>query len=256
MILCQFAFDLYVVLFGVNTLKISVADFKSRMSKQGWIFSEIPWCSEGFWLQLEDESISLGNTIEHLAGLFYIQEASSMLPPVALFDGLLNKELVLDMAAAPGSKTTQMAVLMKQKGCLVANEYSASRLKALCECAATRYTASCLTNFDGRVFGHYAPETFDAILLDAPCGGEGSIRKDPQALQDWSLSHVDTLADTQQELLIAAFRALKVGGSLVYSTCTLNMIENQEVCYALKALFGDAVAFRKLIEQLFMAQIK
>jgi 16S rRNA (cytosine1407-C5)-methyltransferase len=233
----------------VNTLKISVTDFIARMTAKGWLLQPIPWCSIGFWVERADETKPLGNTMEHLAGLFYVQEASSMLPPEALFFPKKSWQLVLDMASAPGSKTTQIAALMANQGCLVANEFSASRMKSLhanVQRLGVQNTA--LTHFDAQVFGHYCEETFDAILLDAPCGGEGTIRKDQNALDDWSFEHIDMISNLQKKLMLSAFRALKVGGTLVYSTCTLNHYENQSVCLYLQEKFGDAVRFDSLAE--------
>lgn len=233
----------------VNTLKISVPDFLALATPWGWQCDPIPWCAEGFWLHRSDESKPLGNTWAHLAGLFYVQEASSMLPVSALLAQQLDPQLVLDMAAAPGSKTTQIAAYMQHRGCLIANEYAASRIKSLhanVQRLGVRNVA--LTHFDAAVFKDYCTEVFDAILLDAPCGGEGTVRKDQRALHDWSMEHIHSLAAVQQSLLESAFRALKVGGSLVYSTCTLNHIENQQVCYALKNIFGDAVVFDSLVD--------
>ncbi|MCG9729318.1 16S rRNA (cytosine(1407)-C(5))-methyltransferase RsmF [Shewanella sp. Isolate13] len=240
----------------VNTLKISSANFIDLMTQKGWHFDPIPWCKDGFWVTLSQD-IQLGNTIEHLQGLFYIQEASSMLPPTALFDASQNLEqqgvscdsLVLDMASAPGSKTTQIAALMQNQGLLVANEYSASRVKVLHANVARMGVANCaLTHFDARVFGEYMFETFDSILLDAPCSGEGTIRKDPDALKNWDNNDAKGIVDTQKALIESAFLALKVGGSLVYSTCALSRQENQDVCHHLKALYGEAVEFLPLTE--------
>ena len=118
----------------INTLKISVQAFLQRAEDYNWQLTPIPWCNEGFWLQRPEEQekqLPLGNTAEHMAGLFYIQEASSMMPPTALFEGLGPASTVLDMTAAPGSKSTQIAALMQNQGLLVANELSASRIKAL-----------------------------------------------------------------------------------------------------------------------------
>ncbi|GIU07447.1 MULTISPECIES: 16S rRNA (cytosine(1407)-C(5))-methyltransferase RsmF [unclassified Shewanella] len=243
----------------VNTLKISSDDFIDLMTQKGWHFDPIPWCKDGFWVTLNQE-IQLGNTIEHLQGLFYIQEASSMLPPTALleqlettktaqtcFDNLFENSVVLDMASAPGSKTTQIAALMHNQGLLIANEYSASRVKVLHANVARMGVANCaLTHFDARVFGEYMFETFDSILLDAPCSGEGTIRKDPDALKNWDNNDDKGIVDTQKALIESAFLALKVGGSLVYSTCALSRQENQDVCHHLKSLYGDAVEFGSL----------
>lgn len=232
----------------VNTLKISVEEFKKRAEDKGWALEPVPWCETGFWIDVDESDVPLGNTAEHMAGLFYIQEASSMMPVSALFTAEDSPyQSVLDTAAAPGSKTTQIAALMQNDGILVANEFSASRVKVLhanIERCGIRNTA--LTNFDGRVFGSWLPEQFDAVLLDAPCSGEGTIRKDPDSLKNWSKESIQSIADTQKELIESAFQALKVGGVLVYSTCTLSREENQDVCQHLKQTFGDAVSFESL----------
>ncbi len=235
----------------VNTLKISIDDFKLRMGEKQWQLDAIPWCNSGFWLtrpEQEEQTIQLGNTIEHLTGLFYIQEASSMFPPEALFfnntEGKITK--ALDMASAPGSKTTQIAALMGNKGLLLANEYSSSRLKILFSniqrCAVAN---TALTHMDGRLYQHL-PEQFDAILLDAPCSGEGTVRKDPDSMKNWTLDSVHEIASTQQDLLFAAVSALKIGGSLIYSTCTLNPIENQNVVNNLLSRYPDILQIERL----------
>lgn len=234
----------------VNTLKISSEDFKQLMQPKGWTFEPIPWCEDGFWISYDEEE-QLGNALEHIQGLFYIQEASSMLPPTALFTPNADWQSVLDLASAPGSKTTQMAALMNNQGLLVANEYSASRVKVLHANVLRMGASHCaLTHFDGRVFGEYLYESFDAVLIDAPCGGEGTVRKDADALKSWSLDEVLEISETQKALIESAFLALKPGGSLVYSTCTLNRHENQGVCEYLQQTYGDAVQFESL-SQLF-----
>ncbi|MFA0442196.1 16S rRNA (cytosine(1407)-C(5))-methyltransferase RsmF [Vibrio sp. 10N.286.49.C2] len=236
----------------VNTLKLSIEAFKQRAQDNGWSLQPIPWCSQGFWIDADETHVPLGNTAEHMAGLFYIQEASSMLPPSALFHSTLGSETqpfetVLDMAAAPGSKTTQIAALMNNDGILVANEYASSRVKVLhanIERCGVKNAA--LSNYDARVFGGWLPERFDAILLDAPCSGEGTIRKDVDAMKNWSLDSTLEIAATQKDLIESAFHALKVGGTLVYSTCALSQEENQQVMFHLKECAGDAVEFESL----------
>ncbi|AYH48457.1 16S rRNA (cytosine(1407)-C(5))-methyltransferase RsmF [Dickeya fangzhongdai] len=236
----------------VNTLKISVPDFLALVAPYGWELEAVPWCDEGFWLlNADEEAMRLGNALEHLAGLFYIQEASSMLPVSALFMGDDAPERVLDMAAAPGSKTTQIAARLNNQGLIVANEYSASRVKVLhANLHRCGVSNTALTHFDGRVFGNALPETFDAILLDAPCSGEGVVRKDPAAMSHWSLESIADIAATQRELILSAFHALKPGGVLIYSTCTLNHQENQHVCRWLMQQFPDACEIESL-EALF-----
>ncbi|OBT12210.1 16S rRNA (cytosine(1407)-C(5))-methyltransferase RsmF [Vibrio sp. UCD-FRSSP16_10] len=234
----------------VNTLKISVDEFKSQAKDMGWQLTPVPWCSEGFWLDnVDDSQTALGNTSQHLAGLFYIQEASSMMPVTALFDQFIadSDSRVLDMAAAPGSKTTQIAAKLNNNGLVIANEFSASRVKILfgnlMRCGVGNMA---MTNFDARVFGPWLPETFDAILLDAPCSGEGSLRKDADAMKNWSLASVEEIAQTQKDLIESAFHALKPGGTLVYSTCTLNQQENQQVAQHLMDTFADSVEIEPL----------
>ncbi|HAT1578898.1 16S rRNA (cytosine(1407)-C(5))-methyltransferase RsmF [Raoultella ornithinolytica] len=227
----------------VNTLKISVADFLQQVAPYGWQLTPIPWCEEGFWIERDDEdSLPLGSTAEHLSGLFYIQEASSMLPVAALFADGDMPQRVMDVAAAPGSKTTQIAARMENKGGILANEFSASRVKVLhANISRCGISNVALTHFDGRVFGAALPERFDAILLDAPCSGEGVVRKDPDALKNWSPESNQQIAETQRELIDSAFHALRPGGTLVYSTCTLNREENEEVVQWLLARYPQAV---------------
>jgi len=234
----------------VNTLKISSKDFIALMAPKGWTLDAIPWCQDGFWISLVND-VQLGNTVEHIQGLFYIQEASSMLPPTALFAHLPETEhlTLLDMASAPGSKTTQMAALMNNKGVLIANEYSSSRVKVLhANVQRMGVSNAALTHFDARVFGEYLYNSFDAILLDAPCSGEGTIRKDPLALKNWNMDEINAIAQVQKDLLESAFLALKTGGTLVYSTCALSRTENQDVCAHLKDMYPDAIEFVSLAE--------
>lgn len=232
----------------VNTLKITVEDFLTLTASYGWSLTPVPWCAEGFWIVRDDENaLPLGSTAEHLSGLFYIQEASSMLPVAALFADGNAPECVMDVAAAPGSKTTQIAARMGNRGAILANEYAASRVKVLhANLSRCGILNTALTHFDGRVFGAALPEMFDAILLDAPCSGEGVVRKDPDALKNWSPESNLQIAATQRELIDSAFHALRPGGTLVYSTCTLNREENESVVHWLKAQYADAVEFMPL----------
>ncbi len=234
----------------VNTLKISVDDFLSLVAPYGWQLAPVPWCAEGFWIEREDDdALPLGSTAEHLSGLFYIQEASSMLPVAALFADNRQPERVMDVAAAPGSKTTQIAARMGNAGGILANEFSASRVKVLhANISRCGISNVALTHFDGRVFGAALPETFDAILLDAPCSGEGVVRKDADALKNWSPESNLDIAATQRELIDSAFHALRPGGTLVYSTCTLNREENQSVIEWLLSRYPQAVEILPLGE--------
>ena len=225
----------------VNTLKISHDNFIALMSKHGWGFEPIPWCKDGYWVDITDGMTMPGKLPEHVNGFFYIQEASSMMPPSALFHGAEpTPQTVLDLAAAPGSKTTQIATLMNNQGVLVANEYSSSRVKALhANIQRLGISNTLISHFDGCVHGDYLENHFDAILLDAPCSGEGTVRKDPDAFKNWSAAHIHEISTVQKSLIRSAFMALKPGGELVYSTCALNGEENQGVCQWLLNEFKD-----------------
>ncbi|PAJ74213.1 16S rRNA (cytosine(1407)-C(5))-methyltransferase RsmF [Pseudoalteromonas sp. NBT06-2] len=230
----------------VNTLKMSVEEFKKIAKSKNWDLDPVPWCKEGFWLKRpedEENNLSIGNTDLHLSGAMYVQEASSMLPPTALLkNNVFGGNIVLDMASAPGSKTSQIAGYMQGQGILVANELSSSRLKVL-SANMKRLGVSnvALSHFDAAVFGAYMSECFDSILLDAPCSGEGTVRKDADALKNWSLESNIEIANVQKKLIESAFYALKTGGTLVYSTCTLTPIENQAVCEHVLSLFKGMI---------------
>src|SRR3989338_4384229 len=111
----------------VNTIKISVPELKKRLEKN-WALEQIPWCKEGFCIEhIKKERRDIGNLIEHSLGYFYTQEAASMIPPIVLEPK--GTDVVLDMAASPGSKTTQISALMNNKGILVANDINSERMK-------------------------------------------------------------------------------------------------------------------------------
>ncbi|MGA4606398.1 16S rRNA (cytosine(1407)-C(5))-methyltransferase RsmF [Pseudoalteromonas maricaloris] len=234
----------------VNTLKMSITEFLAYCEKSDWQAEPIPWCEEGFWIsrsEQEEANLAIGNTDIHLSGCIYVQEASSMLPPTALKSTICSDDINLDMASAPGSKTSQLAAYMDGRGVLIANELSSSRLKALAanmKRMGIRNVA--LSHFDGCIFGDYMHECFDNILLDAPCSGEGTVRKDPNALKNWSIESNVEIAQVQKQLIDSAFQALKPGGSLVYSTCTLTPLENQQVCQHLIDNYPQAVAVENL----------
>ncbi len=250
----------------INTLKITVDEAKAHFEREGFELTSIPWCPQGFWISALVErsaqaippksnveaDISLGNLLEHLQGLFYIQEASSMLPPIALMHQQSTQKkspLVLDLAAAPGSKTTQLAALLDNTGLIIANEMSASRTKILyANLVRCGVSNTCISQFDGNKFRGRLSNLFDYVLLDAPCGGEGTIRKDPNALLDWQLDKVQTLAKLQKELILTAYHCLKPGGRLVYSTCTLSKEENHQVA---EYLITETTARIERLDDLF-----
>ncbi|MFW6026269.1 MAG: NOL1/NOP2/sun family putative RNA methylase [Candidatus Woesearchaeota archaeon] len=209
----------------VNTLKISVNDLKKRITKKGYSLKSIPWCDEGFWIEhKEEDRYDFGNMIEHKLGYIYIQEAASMIPPIVL--NPKPGDVVIDMAAAPGSKSTQIATYMENKGVLVSNDPNFKRLKALgLNLQRCGVLNSVITSQDAR----YIKGRFDKILLDAPCTGSGTIRKSLSTLKKWNEGGINRLSKLQKSLILTAYDNLNEGGTLVYSTCSLEPEENEEV---------------------------
>ncbi|HSW89144.1 MAG TPA: RsmB/NOP family class I SAM-dependent RNA methyltransferase, partial [Candidatus Saccharimonadales bacterium] len=174
-------------------------------------------------------------------GLLYIQSLSSMIPALVLNPH--PKELVLDLAAAPGSKTTQMATMMRNTGILVANDISRARMyKLKANVANQSVTNTTFLNLPGQFIWKKYPEYFDRTLVDAPCSLEGRINcYDPKSYQDWSPKKVDLLSQKERFLLRSAISATKPGGIIVYSTCTLSPEENEEVIDWILKKEGDAI---------------
>ena len=211
----------------VNTLKISVEELKERL-QDNWNLEQIPWCREGFWIEHhKKERRDIGNLIEHALGYFYTQEAASMIPPIVLEPK--PDEIVLDIAASPGSKTTQIAQYMENKGILIANDYTYERMKPLSinlqRCGVTN---TIITLMEGQRFKQSGIE-FDKILVDAPCSGTGTIRKSLKTIGIWNPDMIRRLSITQKQLIETGFNLLKENGTLVYSTCSLEPEEDEEV---------------------------
>jgi len=206
----------------INTLKAPLEYVKARLEER-YELEPIPWVKEGFFINTRE----FGEMIEYALGLVFPQEASSMIPPVVLEPK--PEELVLDMAAAPGAKTTQIAQYMENEGCIIANDLKKWRANVLIAnlnrfgVLNTRVIVK-----DGTYFSRFE-NTFDKILLDAPCSSVGMIRKSFKFLRDWSIKKVIRYSSIQKRLIIAAYKALKSGGTLVYSTCTIDPLENEEV---------------------------
>lgn len=210
----------------VNTLKIEIDELKTRLEKN-WNLTQIPWCKEGFWVEHKEGRRDIGNTIEHSLGYYYVQEAASMIPPIVLEPK--PNEIVLDMCAAPGSKTSQIAQYMKNKGILIANDYQYIRLQPLgINLQRMGITNSIITLMEGRLFKNSNIE-FDKILVDAPCSGTGIIRKSLKTLIVWNPDMIKRLAGQQRLLLDTAFSIVKENGVIVYSTCSLEPEEDEAV---------------------------
>lgn len=208
----------------VNTLKITVQKLKERLEARGWILHPLPFYADALRVETEE---TLGNTLEHFLGYYYVQDAASMLPP--LVADLQAGLSVLDMCAAPGSKTTECAQLMENTGVILANEIDKKRIHPL------RYNAqrcgvqnALIVQHSGIYFQKQLME-FDRVLVDAPCSAEGTVRKDPSLPKYLSLALFQKMSRLQKSLIQAAFSRVKQGGFLIYSTCTLAPEENEGV---------------------------
>jgi NOL1/NOP2/sun family putative RNA methylase len=220
--------------FRINTIKAKRSEVVENLEQKGWKIKQIPFYENGYYFY-EAKAVVLGNTLEHFLGHFYIQETASMIPAVLLAPN--EEDCVLDLAAAPGSKTTQMAEMMKNEGAIVANEKVLGRLTALrMNLQRCGVINTVLTQMDGRAFRRIEMQ-FDKILLDAPCTGTGTIMKSPHTIKTWSVKASQILGRLQRQLLESAVHVLKPGGTLVYSTCSLEPEEDEEnVDFAVKEL--------------------
>ena len=183
----------------------------------------VPWADNGYYYTKEDQP---GKHPWHEAGLYYIQEPSAM-APVSLLSPQPG-ERILDLCAAPGGKSTQIASAMEGEGLLVTNEIHPARAKILSENVERMgIRNACVLNETLEHLADIFEEYFDRILVDAPCSGEGMFRKNEVACEEWSPENVQLCADRQDGILECAARMLVPGGRLVYSTCTFASAENE-----------------------------
>lgn len=216
--------------FRINTIKEeNPKELANKLKEKGLNLVEVPWSDNAYYAEFsEDVRTDLGNLFEHFYGKVYVQESTSMCPP-ELLD--IPKEIsadfkVLDMAAAPGSKTTQLGEKMKNEGILVANELDYKRLGPLkINLERTGITNIVIINNDGRRI--QGEEIFDRILLDAPCSGSGVIRKSPKTIKTYNPKRLKGMQHLQLKLLERSFELLKTGGIMTYSTCSMDPEENE-----------------------------
>jgi NOL1/NOP2/sun family putative RNA methylase len=205
----------------VNTLRTESKELLRRLNKKGVLLRKIPYLQNGYEYKAK---FSLGATPEYLQGHYYLQEAASQIPVEVLNPKPGSK--VLDMAAAPGSKTTQIGQLMKNEGTIIALDNNATRINALTSNIERCGVTNCIVyKKDGR-FGFDVAKDFDYILLDAPCSGNYCIEEN--YFENRSMADIKERAKLQRELLKSARLSLKKGGMLVYSTCSLEPEENEE----------------------------
>jgi len=215
-----------------NLLKISPENLKKKLESKRWKINQ-PWKDYPEIMIIENELQpgELGRAIEHLLGYYYIQELASMLPVLVL--NPKPEETILDLAAAPGSKTTQISATMKNTGTIIANDVSLGRIKILASnlerCGVSN---TIVTKKDGLAFCRKLKKQdfqFDSILVDAPCSGEGTLRSSPKTYLMWNIKTIKKLTKIQKSLVSAALEILKSGGTLIYSTCTHAPEENEQV---------------------------
>lgn len=209
----------------VNTLKTSKDSLSKTLYHDYGIesesFNSIPGC-----LKIIRNGELTGKTVQHINGDYYMQSLSSMLPPVVLNPS--QNDVVLDLCAAPGSKTTQLAAIMNNKGTLIANEIALNRIKMLVFNIDRLNIANAgVVHSKGELLGKIYSDHFDKILVDAPCSGLGIIQKKNEVSDWWSLNRTSVLSDLQLRLLISAIKMVKPGGEILYSTCTLTIEENE-----------------------------
>lgn len=205
----------------VNTAKLSTDIFETLVP---FPVTRVPWISNGYYYE-EGEKPS--KDPYYYAGLYYLQEPSAMTPASLL--PITPGDMVLDLCAAPGGKSTELGAKLKEKGMLVANDISSSRAKALLKNLEILGIPNiCVTSEAPEKLREAFPMFFDKILVDAPCSGEGMFRKDPDMIKSWMERGPEYYAAIQREIMTEAVQMLKPGGLLLYSTCTFSPLENEE----------------------------
>ncbi|MGN1319927.1 MAG: RsmB/NOP family class I SAM-dependent RNA methyltransferase, partial [Acutalibacteraceae bacterium] len=205
--------------FRVNTDKISLEDFE-KINIFG--SQKIPYVQNGYYLDFE----KVGNHPFHHAGMIYVQEPAAMAPAECIDINPDSK--ILDMCAAPGGKSTQLKNKLGKNGMLVSNEIIPSRCKILTGNIERLGLKNCVTTcMDSARLAAVFKNTFDVIMVDAPCSGEGMFRKEQAAIDEWSSENVNKCACRQAEILENAAKCLASGGYIIYATCTFSLEENE-----------------------------
>lgn len=210
-----------------NTLKVQSPEERMRILKVLGISPDkkVSWADEAYYF---DENVRPGKHPYHEMGLYYIQEPSAMSAAALLAPKPGMR--VLDLCAAPGGKSTQLATYLGDSGLLVSNEINTQRSRILSQNIERMGIKNAIvTNEDSFVLASHFPGFFNAIQVDAPCSGEGMFRKLPEAIEQWSMENVAICAARQKEILDNAAVMLKLGGVIVYSTCTFSKEENEDV---------------------------
>ena len=219
--------------FRVNTLHADADTVRRALQDAGFQLERVPWSELGYILKNRN-SRALTETAVYRAGHIYVQSLSSMLPPLLLDPQ--PGETILDLTAAPGSKTTQMAALMRNQGKIVANDNNKPRFFKLMANVKMQ-GAACVecALFHGETIWRRYGEVFDRVLVDAPCSGLGTLRRSPDLKFRQSPGSIEEFTRKQAAILASASRLLKKGGRLVYATCSILPEENQHIVQAFLA---------------------
>ncbi|MBE6739020.1 MAG: RNA methyltransferase [Ruminococcaceae bacterium] len=207
--------------FRVNTDKISTEEFE-KINVFG--NKKIPYVDNGFYLNFD----KVGNHPFHHAGMIYVQEPAAMAPAECV--DISPDWKILDMCAAPGGKSTQLKNKLGKNGVLVSNEIVMNRCKILTGNIERLGLKNCITTcMDTARLANTFQNTFDLVMVDAPCSGEGMFRKDDTAVSEWSTDNVKMCALRQSDILENAVKCVKNGGYVIYATCTFSLEENEKV---------------------------
>lgn len=206
----------------INTLKM---EKEEALKLLPFSLEPVLWCETGFYYKEEERP---GKHPFHEAGMYYIQEPSAMI--TAELAEITPGEQVLDLCAAPGGKSTQLACKMQGKGVLVSNEINPQRAAILSQNIERMGIKNAIvTNESPERLSKFLESFFDKIVVDAPCSGEGMFKKEPLAVSEWSEANVENCSRRQREILSYASAMLKPGGRIIYSTCTFSKQENEDV---------------------------
>ncbi len=223
----------------VNTLKIGIERARQTWpDRYGWTVHPVPFCAASWQITGQEQPLgdtrdarysgNIGNTLEFQNGYYYIQDAASMLPAEMFSDH--ESPLILDVAAAPGGKTTHLASRYADRGVILANDSSANRITALrANLQNWGVFGALVTNYPGERIGRWFPETFDRVLIDAPCSGDTLRITTGRKTRSVSEREHEALCQRQEALLLSAFQAVKPGGEIVYSTCTMSPAEDEAI---------------------------
>jgi len=222
-----------------NPLREDVGKTRDSLIRSGYDLEQIPW-EENTYFVLNKDKNEVSQSRKYDEGKFYIQNLSSILATVLLEPK--EGEKILDMCAAPGSKTTHIAALTNNRAEIIANDSEISRVNSLNRVVDQFGVKNCkVTLSDGEDFGKKYPVSFDKVLLDAPCSGEGMIyMRGPKPLRFWGIQKINRYSQIQKRLIESAFLTLKHSGVMIYSTCTLEPEENEGVVTYLLEKYPNA----------------